>query len=117
VTGLTESAAAAELRLRIDTLSKAGGTAQAAADDPAVRVTIEALMDALEAGTVRAAACADFPAWASPIQMPRICKRPLRATRRARKSNRRLPNCAKLAYLASSRLVTLANSSTVSLIL
>jgi 2,3,4,5-tetrahydropyridine-2-carboxylate N-succinyltransferase len=63
VTGLTESAAAAELRVRIDTLSKAGGTAQAAADDPAVRVTIEALMDALEAGTVRAADRAADGTW------------------------------------------------------
>ena len=63
MTGSAESDAAAELRIRIDTLAKAGGTAQAAANDPAVRVTIEALMDALEAGTVRAAVRAADGTW------------------------------------------------------
>jgi 2,3,4,5-tetrahydropyridine-2-carboxylate N-succinyltransferase len=55
VTRPPETAEATELRARIDALVKAGATAPAAADDPAVRATIESLMDALEAGSVRAA--------------------------------------------------------------
>ena len=55
MTPLLDADAIAELRVRIETLAGAGATAQAAADDPAVRVAIESLIEALESGSVRAA--------------------------------------------------------------